>query len=57
MDAKSIDSLEDFEEEEVKERTCLMCAEAFESAWAGERICNKCKSRAGWRTGGGSASF
>ncbi|MCE2510200.1 MAG: hypothetical protein J4G10_04400 [Alphaproteobacteria bacterium] len=52
-DAKSIDScLDDLEETEPKERTCLMCAESFESTWAGERICTRCKSRVGWRRGG-----
>lgn len=36
---------------ESKVRSCLMCGEAFESAWAGERICASCKSRSRWRTG------
>jgi uncharacterized paraquat-inducible protein A len=36
---------------EARVRSCLMCREAFESAWAGERICARCKSRHRWRTG------
>ena len=28
---------------EARERICLMCGEPFESAWAGHRICGKCK--------------
>jgi len=33
-------------------RACLMCSTKFESAWAGERICVRCKGNAAWRTGG-----
>ncbi len=36
---------------EAKTRKCLMCGEAFESQWAGERVCKSCKSTAAWRTG------
>jgi len=32
-----------------KRRVCLCCAKAFESAWAGERICPHCKASAAWR--------
>jgi hypothetical protein len=35
-----------------KPRRCLMCSESFISEWSGERICNKCRSRAVWRGGG-----
>jgi hypothetical protein len=38
-------------EAEVKERRCLMCRETFDSAWAGERICRRCRSSAAWRRG------
>ncbi len=34
-----------------KMRNCLACRRPFESAWAGERICPKCKSSSSWRTG------
>ena len=34
-----------------KIRRCLMCRKDFESAWAGERICRKCKSSSAWRNG------
>jgi hypothetical protein len=32
-----------------KPRTCLCCAQAFDSAWAGERICVRCKGSSTWR--------
>jgi uncharacterized paraquat-inducible protein A len=32
-----------------KRRACLSCAQAFDSAWAGERICPRCKASATWR--------
>ncbi len=34
-----------------KTRKCLMCNAKFDSAWAGERICKKCKSTEAWRRG------
>lgn len=34
-----------------KTRKCLMCQDAFESAWAGERICKRCKSSQNWKSG------
>jgi hypothetical protein len=34
-----------------KTRRCLMCHTPFDSAWAGERICRRCKSSAGWQSG------
>jgi len=36
---------------ERKTRTCLMCRRKFLSAWAGERICKRCKATAAWRNG------
>ena len=39
--------------DEAMVRLCLKCREAFESHWAGERVCKTCKSRDEWRTGGG----
>lgn len=33
------------------ERTCLSCKTTFDSAWAGERICTRCKGTSAWRTG------
>jgi hypothetical protein len=32
-----------------KVRKCMMCQTEFTSAWAGERICRKCKSSDKWR--------
>jgi len=34
-----------------KERRCLVCSEDFLSAWAGERVCKKCRSSTAWRQG------
>ena len=34
-----------------KVRNCLACRQPFPSAWAGERICPKCKSSSSWRSG------
>jgi hypothetical protein len=34
-----------------KTRSCLLCSTRFESEWAGERICKKCKATAAWRQG------
>jgi hypothetical protein len=36
---------------EQKARKCLICRSPFPSAWAGERICRRCKSIAAWRSG------
>ncbi len=34
-----------------KVRNCVGCRQPFTSAWAGERICPKCKSSSSWRSG------
>ena len=34
---------------ETKTRACLKCREDFESEWAGERVCPKCKNGRVWR--------
>jgi hypothetical protein len=36
---------------EAKTRRCLICKTPFLSAWAGERICRRCKSTEKWRAG------
>ena len=36
---------------ESKTRKCLLCRDGFPSAWAGERICRRCKSSSTWRSG------
>ena len=36
---------------QAKVRSCLCCSEEFESAWAGERVCKKCRSSTRWRQG------
>ena len=51
-----------FEDEEPshihrKARRCLMCHSEFDSAWAGERICRRCKSSSTWQTGQSGAQF
>ncbi len=50
------DAREDRDEEqgrhgEAKVRKCLICKTSFESAWAGERVCRRCKSTSAWRGG------
>jgi hypothetical protein len=37
---------------EEKTRKCLICKTAFQSAWAGERVCRRCKSTSTWRSTG-----
>ena len=34
-----------------KTRRCLRCEATFQSQWAGERICSRCKSSNTWRNG------
>jgi hypothetical protein len=34
-----------------KIRKCLICRSPFPSAWAGERVCRRCKSSSTWRSG------
>jgi hypothetical protein len=34
-----------------KVRKCLICRDPFPSAWAGERVCRRCKSTSAWRGG------
>jgi hypothetical protein len=36
---------------DVKKRRCLSCEGAFDSQWAGERICPHCKQSSAWRGG------
>lgn len=43
-------------EEVRKQRNCLMCHDGFSSAWSGERICPRCRSKAAWREGHGWSS-
>lgn len=38
-------------QDDPKVRQCLRCESAFESQWAGERICARCKSSNAWRSG------
>lgn len=37
------------QEPEITNRRCLCCRAKFASAWAGERICKRCKATADWR--------
>ncbi|MEX2629310.1 MAG: hypothetical protein WD341_05165 [Tistlia sp.] len=32
-------------------RACLRCGGMFPSAWAGERVCGRCKDSVAWRQG------
>ena len=36
---------------EQKRRRCLRCQDEFDSAWAGDRICPRCKQSSAWRAG------
>ena len=38
------------------ERTCLSCKARFDSAWAGERICQRCKATTAWRSGASTSA-
>ncbi len=37
-------------QEEPRLRLCLKCSTEFESSWAGERICKRCKASGTWRS-------
>lgn len=39
------------ETSQPKTRNCLRCSNEFESEWAGERICSRCKSSTAWQSG------
>jgi hypothetical protein len=47
----SDDQLERSAEITPKLRRCLRCKSEFNSEWAGERICRRCKGTVGWRKG------
>jgi Zn finger protein HypA/HybF involved in hydrogenase expression len=51
MSIKKPSAAENAGEMDAKLRNCLCCQHAFESSWAGERICPKCKNSSAWRTG------
>ncbi len=36
---------------------CLMCNSEFPSAWAGERLCSRCKGTSAWRRGVPASNF
>ena len=40
-------------------RRCLHCKVVFDSAWAGERVCPRCKATMAWRNGAsiGTSNF
>jgi len=42
--------------ESRRKRACLSCHTTFDSAWAGERVCPRCKGSTKWRSGGGMES-
>jgi hypothetical protein len=50
-DERSEEGQEPENTSEPKIRKCLICSRPFPSAWAGERICRRCKSTSGWRGG------
>jgi len=50
-EAKQDTTQDDDAQYERKLRRCMMCGENFESDWAGERICRRCKSTEAYRRG------
>jgi len=36
---------------EQRTRVCLNCREKFQSEWAGNRICKRCRATSIWRQG------
>ncbi len=38
--------------QQITLRHCLKCQAPFESAWSGQRVCPKCKTKHFWREGG-----
>lgn len=40
-----------------KPRRCLKCRTEFESEWAGQWVCPKCKKRTSWRSGVSTRAF
>jgi hypothetical protein len=47
----AVDELDPPRQMSPKRRVCLRCQTPFESGWAGERICTKCKHSSAWRGG------
>lgn len=48
MPKESVSKPEPERRHEAKQRRCLMCSDAFESAWPGERVCGLCKRTDVW---------
>ena len=54
-DEQNAEARADYEKRHVgveKVRKCLICREAFPSAWSGERVCRRCKTTSTWRSTG-----
>ena len=49
--ADDIDVMETETTSQEKTRLCLVCGDEFVSAWAGERVCKRCRSSSKWRQG------
>ncbi len=52
MSANALRKEELAQPEQRRIRACLKCSEKFESAWAGERVCRKCKGGSSWQSSG-----
>lgn len=52
MTSMTSDNNEKLDERHRKPRACLGCDTVFDSAWAGERICPRCRGSSAWRNGG-----
>ena len=36
---------------QAKPRRCLLCSVQFDSEWAGDRVCHRCRRSSTWRQG------
>jgi len=51
LDSMAKEAVIDIEGTQRRSRVCLSCRGSFDSAWAGERICPRCKGGSAWRSG------
>jgi hypothetical protein len=52
MTSEALNHDDNHDEHRRTRRPCLRCQTIFDSAWAGERICMRCKGSSAWRNGG-----
>ncbi|MFX4220991.1 MAG: hypothetical protein ACMVO3_08365 [Thalassobaculum sp.] len=49
--SSELDQLDEPVSAPPRTRSCLRCRSDFQSEWAGERICKRCKGTSAWREG------